>query len=368
MLPENSFVERLEMRCFRNHFSSVFETGGREYIQLIGPNGAGKTSVLEALYLLSVGRGIYTRKDSELAQAGQQGYFVEITWNGMNRLGLKFEKKSGRTVFENEKIFKQWSEVLGRFRVVLFRPEDIELVVGGPRFRRQMLDILLSQKKRKYFESLKRYRRAYRQHLGSFSFQNGKVQTAFEKLMAEEMPILFEERKKAIRALDKLCSLLMERCGFPGRMSLSYRPAIPKFVKEEETSQWTAAALEENRRLERGGTQPIFGPQRDDIEISWNDKPLREFGSRGQKRLASLFIRLATAVIHYESGVLPVLLLDDVLGELDGERLEGFLMLLKGWKWQIWVAGTDRQNLPTDWRPRRIFDIKRGTISGVTEF
>lgn len=356
-------VNNLRLIRFRNHFDSSFETHGADVVLLIGSNGAGKTSVLEALHLLSTGVGMRTRRDRELVRFGEEGYRIEASGSPRFALALKYVGGS-RTVMIDGATAKI-SDLIGRLRTTLFRPEDIRLIEEGPDERRRFLDIMISQRDRTYFEAFKRYRRASSQRRQvDFGRSYQGVRRSFSKLMLEEMPVLFATRLRTVRELDETINKLREQLELPGVIELEYRPAIPKGETEQDWAAASRAAIEHGERIEASGAPSPYGPLRDEVIIRWDGVEMRKYGSQGQKRLISLLLRMSEARWLTTEDNKPLLLVDDVFGELDEERSRLFLELLSGHGGQIWLAATSSTPYEEHWRRGIKFDIVMGSVQG----
>lgn len=331
---------------------------------LEGPNGAGKTSVLEAIHLLATGIGIKTRKDSELVRFGTEGYRVEAVFSSGRVIALRC-KGGERAAFVDGVELQRWSELVGRLRMTLLRPDDIILIEGGPEYRRRFLDIMISQADRAYFDALRRYRRAFRQK--NKIERDRRLSAPFEAMMEKEMPAIFSARADACREIAERVNSILGAMGDGRRIGFLYRPAIPKGAEED----WVLAAKrvsEESAKLDAVGTISPYGPGRDEIRIELDGVPLRTFGSQGQKRLVALILRLAEADWLSRDGDDAVVLVDDVFGELDEARESALLDHLSASNRQIWIADTETKSYEERYHTSVFplyekFDIKGGLIS-----
>lgn len=369
----------LKLNRFRNHFESQLATPAANLVLLVGGNGAGKTSVLEALHLMATGRAIRSRRDRELVKFGAQGFRVSALVEKRDdsrlisryELGVRYEKSGVRRAFVDNEPCRSWGEFVGRLTVSLLRPDDIELLEGGPEFRRRFLDIMLCQIDREYFAALGRFRRAARQRAKTVGSRvSSALSRSFSSLMREEMPLLFSAREKAVIRLREESRPLMVAMGMRGVLELHYKPALPARCRypAESGNDWneiSRACMDEDERLLFHGSPAMFGPARDEIVIALDGVDLRKFGSQGQKRIISIVLRLAEARIMSDLGRSPVLLVDDVMGELDEERRRGFWQVVKSCNYQTWVATTHSIAASESWSERAEFGINNGEIQEV---
>ncbi|MBL4888734.1 MAG: DNA replication and repair protein RecF [Candidatus Lindowbacteria bacterium] len=374
------FVDNIKLVNFRSFSDLTLKETNSPLCILAGKNGAGKTTILEAMYLLSTGIGIHTRKNQDFVKFGTPGFRVQAsvlpgepdtktTVNYSNTtLAMKYKTEEKRQLSLDEHPAAGMSEFIGKIRVSLMQPDDISLIEGGPANRRKFLNILLSQSKPKYFNSLKRYRRALKQKMKVAYFGERKMSRSFGIEMLTEMPTLFSERSVCVKKLEAEIVEISELMKFDGKISLDYRPAVPKGALAENESNWEKVAekcIKEGDKLEEMGSHSQFGPSRDEIVIRLDDINVRKYGSQGQKRIISLLLRLAEASLLKHENNAPLVLIDDVFGELDNERRKAFMDLVKASKYQTWIATTSPEIYLESWSKWVKFDINRGILKEV---
>jgi len=341
-----------EFRCFHRLDLSLPPEG----IRLIGHNGAGKTSVLEALYVLATFRSFRTSTERQLIHRdsgrdlGVQPYARLVaqllTEEGDHQtleVTMTIDEESG-TARKRVKIDgtpRRATDAVGTLRVVLFSPEDLDLVLGSPSLRRRYLDITLSQIDRLYLQALSRYHRILEQrnsllkHLATHGSNSRTLteQLAFwdeqlvvhgSYIIATRIQYIAQLSRAAQRAFRALSRNQQE-------FSLRYHASLPLpppvleqlSVLDREDAQATlspryTAFLQQMRadELRRGVT--LAGPHRDDLQFLLAGEPLADYGSRGIQRLAVVATKLAEIeLVFAATQEYPVLLLDDELSELD---------------------------------------------------
>ncbi|WP_051914622.1 DNA replication/repair protein RecF [Thermorudis peleae] len=341
-----------EFRCFHRLDLSLPPEG----IRLIGHNGAGKTSVLEALYVLATFRSFRTSTERQLIHRdsgrdlGVQPYarlVAQLLTEEGDRQTLEvtitIDEDSG-TARKRAKIDgtpRRATDAVGTLRVVLFSPEDLDLVLGSPSLRRRYLDITLSQIDRLYLQALSRYHRILEQrnsllkHLAThgnnsrtlaeqLAFWDEQLVVHGSYIIATRIQYIAQLSRAAQRAFRALSRNQQE-------FSLRYHASLPLpppvleqlSVLDREDAQATlsprySAFLQQMRadELRRGVT--LAGPHRDDLQFLLAGEPLADYGSRGIQRLAVVATKLAEIeLVFAATQEYPVLLLDDVLSELD---------------------------------------------------
>lgn len=366
-------LQRLSLTRFRCHHSTILETDSRERVLVRGPNGSGKTSILESLHLLASGIGIRTRRDVEFAMFGGEGWRIAVATSAGPALSLKWTADAGRAASIDDVTLSSSGQLIGRLRMTLLRPEDIRIVEGGPSDRRQFLDVMLCQRDAAYLAALRRWRRARKQAtaaaMGGLGSPGLRSIKPFLEAEAEVYPVIASARARACSELEAGINARLGTLGVPGHIGLTYRPALPKDATgPASSSDWIEAgrcvARESERVLALGQPSP-FGPGRDELRFTLDGTPLRVYGSQGQKRLASLLLRLTEAALLSTSTSPALVLVDDVTGELDADRLTAFLGLLDALPGQVWVAATGTKIYEDRWQNWVRFDIKGGALQGA---
>jgi len=332
-------LRRLTLSNFRN-FEDLDVRLGPRLTVVHGDNGQGKSNLLEAIYLLAIGKSYRSQTERELvrwdAQASGLGLVAGSVEHAAGdtelRVGLDLRGGGGlqKRVRVNG-VAKRTSGLLGLLNAVLFSADDIELVYGSPQGRRRYLDVLLSQTSAHYLHALQRYQRvlAQRNHLLR-SLREGRAgedELAFwDGELCREGAAVLAPRLEATALLGPLIAEAYERFAADGGgLEIEYTATAP--VSDAGTpdalAAAMAAAIEASRRQERASAQTLVGPHRDDLRLVQHGVELGRHASRGQARLAALSLRLAEAhLLWVRRGEPPVLLLDDILSELDVARRE----------------------------------------------
>lgn len=328
------------LQNFRNLPLVSVELRGRRTF-LHGANGQGKTNFLEALGYVTALRSFRGAEPRSLVALGQAqaglGFGIEHETFGESRLTMTFGA-DGRTVeWEHGKVTRL-ADFIGRFPTVVFSSQDHQLLRGAPSLRRRWLDLTLAAMDGAYLAALQGYTRAVaeRNMLLKQGGRDAGTLEAFEHEAARHAAILVAARQAGVTELSEL-----------------FRTAHAQLVPEGETAALlyapdTAAESAEAFAAEflRARPRDLLlktterGPHRDDLELLLQGRPAKNFASEGQQRCLVIALRLAQAAFfRKKSGVEPVLLCDDVLGELDPERRRKFWASLDG-EPQVIATGT----------------------------
>ncbi len=336
-------IESLNLANFRCYESFSLELpAGLSVFQ--GPNASGKTSLLEAIMLLVTGRSPRTNWSREMIRWGTQqaqvpGVFVrrdERRDEVQVTLSLSDRAEVEKASLLNGAAPDSVAQLLQRLPVVIFEPEDLQLVKGGSSERRRFMNLALSGLRPLYLDDLLRYRRALRQR-NELLKQTWRGRASGEDLAPWTAQLvrtgaqLMADREWLLQQLAPRAGLLYaELSGDAEQLELTYRPRVEA---EEgglpERMQAFYEALEETEEMDlrRGATQ--VGPHRDELVVRLAGQRARDFGSQGQQRTAALSLKLAQAQLlaagREES---PLVLLDDCLSELDDDRQRHVLELV----------------------------------------
>jgi DNA replication and repair protein RecF len=320
-------LRRLHLQDFRNIALARLEPGGaREF--LAGANGQGKTNLLEAVGLLGALRSFRGAEPRELIRQGaaeaRVWMEVEHERDGETQIEITLRPQK-REVAINGARCQRLADFLGRFPTVALSSHDLQLLRGAPPLRRRALDLALASLDAGYFHSLRRYHQALdgRNALLRSSRMPAMAElAAFETMMAAEAVAVTTARAAACSALGKHLreAYIKLAAGAVERPGLLYAPD----AEGESPDKWRAL-WEGSRARDMAAKTTRHGPHRDDFTFQLEDQEAKGFASEGQQRGLVVAWRLAQAAwLRERTGLQPILLADDVLGELDAERRAGF--------------------------------------------
>ena len=304
-----------------------------------GKNAQGKTNFLEAVYYTAIGRSFRSRKDDELIRRGEDSFFLRgvfIQGEEETKVELGYNGQIFRGKI-NGNIIKRKIDLFGEFNVVLFSPDDLQLVKGGPQNRREYLDLHLSQVSPKYRWTLYQYYKVIQQRnqlLKNVREGNaGRSQLeVWDENLIDKGVSLINQRIEAVKFLSPLASKChYEVSGQKEELSLKYNGIISeKEFSSDNIYQIYSSLIKQRKNEEIARGVSLVGPHRDDLSLVFkNGFDLRIYGSQGQQRTASISLKMAMVdFIASVTGSRPILLLDDVLSEFDDHRKNKLLKLL----------------------------------------
>ena len=317
-------VSHLRLRDFRNYARLDVDFSPGFHV-LVGDNAQGKTNILETIYLLATLRSFRGVGGAQMIRHGQKGYFVGATVVAQGESEIKiYWSATERKLSLNGQPVKKLADYFGALRAVVFCTEDLQLIKGTARGRRRFLDLLLAQTFPGYLPTLQRYAHALRSR-NALLKQRTMDEVALESF-SQELIKLGDEitrlRRELIPRLSPLARLAYRRISNDAEeLRLEYQPSIKRDF---------AVELAQSRARERSYRMTLIGPHRDEVQLLLNEKSAAQYGSEGQKRTLAVALKMAQAeYITGLHGTAPVLLIDDVMGELDVKRRSGLLPLLE---------------------------------------
>jgi DNA replication and repair protein RecF len=317
-------LAKLRLRDFRNYrrLDMMFDPG---FHLLLGNNAQGKTNILESIYLLATLRSFRGVGAAQMIRHEQAGFFVGAEIVGVQSDVIKYYwSLRDRRLTLNQDPVKRLSDFFGTLRSVVFCTEDLQLVKGAPRIRRRFMDLLLSQTQPAYLGNLQQYAKVLRSRNAILKQHrpDQDVLDSFTRELVHYGQALIEARKQFVPRLSPLARLSYRRISHDAEeFMMVYHPTVQGDFREE---------LDRVKVRERQYRSTLVGPHRDDLKLLLNNQSAAQFGSEGQKR--SLAISLKVAQAEYLTGLFghpPVLLIDDVMGELDLARRGGLMPLLE---------------------------------------
>ena len=352
------YVEKIKLQNFRNY--KQLELNLNKNINIIyGNNAQGKTNILESIFLCSFGKSFRTTKEKEMIKFDETNLVVEVFYQKKDRDGkIKIEIGDKKQIYLNGIKIKKLSELLGNVNIVIFTPDDINILKDGPAGRRRFLDMMIGQLRPNYVYNLNMYLKTIEQrnnYLRQIREENKpeEMLEIWDEKLAEYAEIIFNYRnqfiKKIVNKINKIHSEITEN-----KETLEI-----EYISNCENKEIYLKLLKERRKLDIIKGFTTKGIHRDDFMIYINEKEVGTYGSLGQNRTVVLSLKLAELnVIYDEIGEYPILLLDDFMSELDIERRKNFLNNIKNT--QVILTGTEKIDLPN--LEYNLYNVKKGEI------
>ncbi len=327
-------LNNLKLINFRNYKKEdiIFKPGTNI---LFGKNGQGKTNILESIYYLALTKSFRTNNDQNLILNSEDYFRIQGEFNiqqGREMVSsIAFSTQEGKRLNYNNQKVQKFSEYIGQIPIVLLAPSDLQISQNGPHKRRQFLDIMLSQASQLYLHQLLQYRRSLKQRNSLLQEENVDIRLlqSWDEALVQQGATVIEKRLEAVKKLDYLVKdYYVQLSGGQDKVKLVYQCSFP--LKEAESIQGNfKSALEKQLDKDRKLQATTVGPHRDDILFLINGKPMRWVGSQGEHK--TLIIALKMAEYQFLGNIqnaVPILLFDDIFGELDSGRITNMIATL----------------------------------------
>ncbi|MBU9710607.1 DNA replication/repair protein RecF [Evansella tamaricis] len=350
------YINEITLRDYRNYNKISLHFENKVNV-IIGENAQGKTNLMEAIYVLAMAKSHRTPRDKELIQWDKSFAKVEghlVNRNGPLQMEVIFSQK-GKKVKINHLEKKRLSDYIGTCNIVMFAPEDLNLVKGSPQVRRKFLDMEMGQIYSIYLYHLSQYHKVLKQRnqwlkdviQKKHKQDNTMLDVMTDQLISSAVHVL-EKRFTFLHKLQAWAQPIHKEISRGSELlKIKYLPSIN--VSEEMDLSTMRITIEQEfqrlraKELQRGTT--IAGPHRDDLQFIVNDRDIQTYGSQGQQRTTALSLKLAEIqLIREKVGEYPILLLDDVLSELDDYRQSHLLNTIQG-KVQTFVTTTSVEGI-----------------------
>lgn len=345
---------------------------------VFGKNAQGKTNLMEAIWMFTGARSFRGTKDADLVNFNCD--FARIDGNFYfedreHEITIIFSGGKRKAIFDD--IAKSYpTNIIGRFKTVLFSPVHLSLVKDGPDYRRRFLDAAICQLKPTYTKVISKYNQVLKQRnsfLRTFSHnvQNLELLDVWDDKLSELGAKIIVERLEYLKIFkNKVFSLYSDISGGKEKIEIKYNFSVNKNINlglpEEDIKKLMISKLEKTRETDIKTGSTSCGPHKDDLEILINEKTAKYFGSQGQQRSAVLAFKLSEAMILEEfSGEPPVILLDDVMSELDDFRKK-YLLKSLGDR-QVFITSCDKSDLK-DLEIGKFFKVENGKITETKDF
>jgi DNA replication and repair protein RecF len=369
------FLTKLSLNNYRNYEQFELTTNSNVNI-FVGPNAQGKTNLLESIYVMALTKSHRTHQDKELIRwDGTHAYLhAEIDKKyGSIKLDLAVSTK-GKKAKINGLEQRKLSNFIGALNVVMFAPEDLEIVKGTPGIRRRFLDMEIGQVHPAYLYDLSQYQKILlqrnnflKQH-SSLTSSDAAMLAIWNEQLAQYGVKIMKKRQSFIKKLQIWAETIHK--GITNEtesLRIRYSPSFEIEGIEDESVLFSQFMIKlsqvKDQEIRRGVT--LVGPHRDDLLFFINEKEVQTFGSQGQQRTTALSLKLAEIeLIHEEVGEYPLLLLDDVLSELDEYRQTQLIRTFQR-KVQTFITTTGLESVHLDQLDNAsVFHVLQGNVSG----
>ena len=375
-------IKSLKLLYFRNYLSANIESHPSLNV-LVGNNANGKTNIIESIFCLALGKSYRTKSDSECIMFGETATAMSCVVNKHDKnldimLGINNKGKSAKIAgLKKTKL----TDFVGELNVVLFSPEDLQIVKGSPALRREFINREFYQFSRVYhkyylmYQHLLKQRNSYLKDMR----KNPKDEMSLAYLetitsqLAKVAIYITKERVSFVHEISALTYYnMLNISNGQETLKIKYKSSVfeslniadvndTNFTEENLVKVMMKKSFDD---IMRGSTK--IGPHQDDLEFYINDLDAKMYASQGQQR--SIVLSLKLAEINYlksKTGTYPVLLLDDVLSELDKNRQLKLLDAINE-NVQTFITTPSISDIKEDLlKKAKVFKIESGNISEI---
>jgi len=343
------YLKSITLENFRNYEKQTIDFNKNINI-IYGNNAQGKTNIIEAIFLCAYGKSFRAKKDADLIRFDENNASVELTFEKIDREGklkavINNEKK---VFFSNGVKLTKISDIVGKINVVIFTPDDINIIKDGPKERRRFIDMMISSLKPNYLHLLNLYNKVIEQrnnYLRQIKMENKSpnMLDIWDEQLADYSFKIYEYRSLYINKIAERIDGIYKNIVGNDKESI-----IIKYISSGKSKESFLEILKKSKEIDikRGFTST--GIHRDDFILYINGRPAQVYGSQGQKRTLLLSLKMCELdIIKEEINDTPILLLDDFMSELDESRRNNFLENIKDN--QIIITCTDKIEIDNDY-------------------
>ena len=356
------YIEEIKLHNFRNYEEQKIELNKNINI-FYGENAQGKTNIIESIFLCAYAKSFRTSKDKEIINLNKNEASVTLKYQKKDREGtIRVNISDKKYIYLNDIKAKKMSEILGNLNVVIFSPDDINILKDGPQKRRRFLDMMIGQLRPNYIHCLNIYLKVLEQrnnYLKQIKEQNKSKELLeiWDEKLAEYAIIVYRYRYEFINKIKEVINEI--HC----KITDNKENLELNYISECDNKEKFIELLKQRRKLDIIKGYTTKGVHRDDFNIFINNKEVSVYGSQGQNRTVVLSLKLAELqVIKDDIDDYPILLLDDFMSELDSNRRKSFLNNIENT--QVIITCTDpieieKFNKNVEYK---LYNVKKGEV------
>ena len=365
-------IDKISLINFRNYINTTVKLNEKMNV-FVGDNAQGKTNILESIVILALTKSHRVVNSPNIITFGKNKSKIEGVVK-KDKLISKLQvelTEDDKKLYINKKNIRKVADYISNLNVIVFTPDDLEIVKGSPNIRRNLLNIQLSQISKTYLNTYNEYNKILktRNEYLKILFNNNIADKSYLDIITDKLIekaiIIYQKRKEYIDLINESINNNFKYISSESGLSINYinNIGIDNYDTETIKNEFKNI-LNKNyyRELQYGMT--MYGPHRDDFSLNYNGMDLKNYGSQGQQKIAILCYKLSEIPIFKNiSGFYPVLLLDDIFSELDIKKRNKLLKLINDIDIQSIITTTDLKNINKDnLNDSFIFEVKNANI------
>lgn len=369
------YIKKLKLHNFRNYKNLVFTlTKGINIIY--GENAQGKTNLLESIYVLGLTKSHRSFIDNSLINNENDYLTIEGIINNNkidDKLNIYIDNRNKILKYNNNNI-KKVSDYLSIMNIIIFSPDDLEIIKGSPQIRRKYINLELSQLYSNYYVILNEYnkilkiRNEYLKKINKRISIDKNYINILTGYLIDKSIMIYKMRNKFIKKINEHCNRIYKDIMNLEGFNIKYCKNIEFDLNNPNLKNYLLEEYNKKLDYDIKLCSTSIGPHKDDIEFYLNDKNLKFYGSQGQQRVGVLALKLAEIEIFKKyKETTPILLLDDIFSELDDIKKNNLLKYISR-DIQTIITTTDLNNLDKKLiKKSKLFNINNGNIIKIKE-
>ena len=357
------YIKKIEISNFRNIDNLILDFNKKVNI-FIGKNAQGKTSILESIYTLAFTKSCKGFNEDELIKFDKDFFRIrgEIkSGNLKKKLEIAYKKNKKVLKIDNYKVTRN-SDYVSILNIIMFSPDDLDIVKKSPIVRRNFLNIELCQLYNKYLITLNEYNKILKMRNEYIRKNYNNINYDYLEVITDNLIdraiVICKYRDDFIDKINENIDDIFYKITKKNGLRVVYKNSFSSLSKEDLKEIYKSNYSSD---IEKGSTS--YGPHRDDIEFYLNEDDLKLYGSQGLQRLAILSLKFSEINIFKDvRGTYPIVLLDDIFSEIDLDKRKNLLKFIKR-NIQFIITTTDINNISDKILSfSSIFEIKNGTV------
>lgn len=360
------YIKSVYLNNFRNYENIKIDFCNGINI-IVGDNGQGKTNLLESIYVLGLTKSHRSFIDNNLIKEEKKSAIIQGIIE-KNSISTKYEIELGNNKLlkiDNDKV-KKITDYVSNINIIIFYPDDLEIIKGSPNLRRRYINLELSQLYKNYMIVLNDYNKILK--MRNDYLKQKEIDKSYLNILTnyliEKATLIIIMRNKFINKINEFIPSIYENISGLSNFHLKYKTSLHYDDFNEETiKQKLVNTFKSQIDLEIKLKSTMFGPHKDDIEFYIDKYNVKSYGSQGQQRMAVLALKLAEIEIFKKyKETEPILLLDDVFSELDDKKKNNLLNYINE-NIQTIITTTDLNNINENIVEKaKIIEISNGNI------
>ena len=339
------FLKELSLTNYKN-FESLKFSFDTKIICFVGLNGVGKTNILDSIYHLSYTKSYFNPIPSQNIKHGETFFFISgryMIHDKEENILVSLKKGDKKIIKRNNKLYKKFSDHIGKIPLVLISPDDRNLIIEGSETRRKFIDGIISQTDKEYLNNLIDYNKTLKQRnaLLKMFYDNSesirKTIDIYDRQLSSDAQKIYEKRREFLNEFIPIFkSRYKELSNDKENVEIKHSSDISP---DQNLYKLLKNSLEKDLRLQ----YTTKGIHKDDLNLSLDNFPIKKYGSQGQQKTFLIAMKLAQFDYLSKLDSKPILLLDDIFDKLDDSRVKQIINLVNQEKFnQIFISDTNK--------------------------